>query len=456
MDLRSLSGGDAATERIFTPAALVRQMLAFERALAWACADAGLMPAEAAGRIDAAAGDGSWIDVGEVLRGAQSTGTPVIPLLAALRARLDPEDAAQVHLGATSQDVVDSAVMLQVSEGLAALEGDLRRIAAVAAALASQHRATPMIGRTLLRHAVPISFGLRAARWLATATRGVRRLQELSARTALQFGGAAGTLLPLGDAAADVEAALGRRLGLTVPELPWHAERDRLADLVGGVGVLAGAVGKVAGDLLLLSQEEVGEVAFEAGGGSSAMPHKRNPVDPIYAATAARLSAGAVSTFLHAMNQEHERAAGGWQAEWVLVADAFRSSGACLHRVAAAVEQLSVDPERMAANLASSAGLVSSEALASALAPHMGGAAARALTSELIRTAASTRAHLATVAARDERVTAALGDDLDAVFDPTQGLGSADRFIDRALAAYRELPAGADAGDPAPPRRQTN
>ena len=184
------------------------------------------------------------------------------------------------------------------------------------------------------------------------------------------------------------------------------------------------------------------------------MPHKRNPVDVIYAATAARLSAGAVSTFLHAMNQEHERAAGGWQAEWVLVADAFRAAGACLHRVAAALEQLSIDPERMAANLASSAGMVSSEALAYALAPHIGGAPARALTSELIRTAASSGAHLATVAGRDERVTAALGDTLETVFDPTQGLGSAGRFIDRTLGAYRGLPAAAGPEDTAPPHRQ--
>ena len=297
-----------------------------------------------------------------------------------------------------------------------------------------------MVGRTLLRHAVPISFGLRAARWLGTAIRALTRLGQLSGQTALQFGGAAGTLVPLGDAAADVETALAARLGLRLPDLPWHAERDRLADIVTGIGVVGGAVGKVARDLLLLSQEELGEVSFGAGGGSSAMPHKQNPVDAVYATTAARLSAGAVSTFLHAMDHEHERAAGGWQAEWVLVADAFRAVGACVFRTATALEHVAVAPDRMAANLTASGGMVSSEALATSLAPHLGAAPARALTAELIRTAAGSGEHLAAAAAREPRVTAALGTDLQAVFDAANGLGSAERFIDRALDAYRALP----------------
>ncbi len=351
-DLRTAVAGGAPTEAVFTPHAFARRILDVEAALAEACGDTGLIGPDVAHRLAAACASLSPEEVDEALTEAARSGTPVLHLLRLVRARLDAADAEHLHRGATSQDVVDTALVLQARDGLDALEADLLRVGRRAAHLTEEHRHTPMAGRTLLRQAVPISFGLKAARWVAVATRSLQALDAARGHLALQLGGAAGTAPGWGPAAAAVEDALGRRLGLAVPDLPWHAERDRFGYIVTTLGVITSVLEKVARDLLLLSIEEVGEISFDStGGASSAMPHKRNPVDAVSVSTAARLARGAVVTYLHAMDQEQERAAGGWQAESVVLSDAFRSAGACTHRLAAALDAVEVHPERMAENL---------------------------------------------------------------------------------------------------------
>src|SRR5579885_1906814 len=310
----------------FSPEAHIRKMLAFEAALAQAEARAGIIPAEAALSI-AACCKVELFDVAALYREAATAGTTAIPLVRMLTAQVEGEASRYVHWGATSQDAIDTALMLQMREGLDLLVTDLLSIGTACATLAEQHRHTIMAGRTLLQQALPITFGLKAARWLALVTRQVQVLREHRPRTlAVQLGGAAGTLASLGEQGVQVVALLAEELDLPAPELPWHTERDRIAEIASTLGVVAGAMAKIAGDVALLAQTEVGE-ATEASapgkGSSSAMPQKRNPVDATSAMAAARLAVGVVPVILSAMVQEHERAVGGWQAEWAAIPDLF-------------------------------------------------------------------------------------------------------------------------------------
>jgi 3-carboxy-cis,cis-muconate cycloisomerase len=428
---------------VFSPEAHVRQMLAFEGALARAEAKVGLVPLAAAEAIDAACRSERY-DVVALYREAALAGTPVIPLVRMLADQVGGEAGAFAHVGATSQDAIDTALVLQMREGLDLLTDGLLAAGAACARLAEEHRRTPMAGRTLLQQALPITFGLKAARWLDSATRQARRLREVRERAlALQFGGAVGTLAALGPAGPRVAELLGEELGLPVPALPWHAERDRVADVAAALGVMAGALAKVATDLTLLRQTEVGEVGEEpvAGkGGSSALPQKRNPIDATMALASARLAIGVVPVILGAMAQEHERAAGGWQAEWEAVPRLFRYAAGTVDRVRAALEGLVVDPERMRANLESSGGLIMAEALTMALTPHLGRPEAYRLVREAVERATAAGGDLRQVALADERVRSVLTPEaVEEALDPMRYLGSAEVFTDRALAAYHEL-----------------
>jgi 3-carboxy-cis,cis-muconate cycloisomerase len=301
-----------------------------------------------------------------------------------------------------------------------------------------------MAGRTLLQQALPIVFGLKAARWLALATRQAHALRACRAQSiALQFGGAAGTLAALGDAGMPAAAALAEGLGLPLPDLPWHAERDRVATIAAALGVAAGAMAKIARDLVLLAQTEVGEVseALASGkGGSSAMPHKHNPVDATMALAAARLAIGYVPVVLSAMDQEHERAAGGWQSEWAAIPALFCTTAGAAARVRAALEGLHVDAGRMRANLDSGNGLPMAESLALALAPQLGRPEAQKLVGALSTRAAAEGITLHQAAAADPRVANILAPAaLDHALDPAAYLGSASALIDRALAGYSAL-----------------
>ena len=428
---------------VFSREAHVRQMLAFEAALARAEARAGVIPPDAATAI-AAACRVELFDVPALYREAALAGTPTIPLVRMLTARVAGDAGRFVHWGAPSQDAIDTALVLQMRAGLDLLSDGLLEVGAACASLAERHRRTPMAGRTLLQQALPITFGLKAARWLALVTRQVRRLHELRGEVlVVQFGGAAGTLAWLGEAGMRVTELLAEELGLAVPDLPWHTERDRVAEIAAALGVVAGAMAKIAGDVALLAQSEVGEVSEAAAagkGGSSAMPQKRNPVDATFALASARLAIGAVPVILSAMAQEQERAVGGWQAEWAALPTLFCSTAGAVARVHGAVVGLAVDPDRMRANLERTGGLILAEALTMALAPHVGRPEAYRLVQAACERATTAGVTLRQAALDDEQVRSALPSEaIDRVFDPAAYLGSTDTFIDRALQRYHDV-----------------
>ncbi len=431
-----------ALAAIFAPASHLARILAFEAALARAEARAGIIPHEAAEAI-AAACRVELYDVDALYQGAARAGTLAIPLVQALTARVAEPGRAYVHWGATSQDAVDTALMLQLREGLALIEADLLRLAAACAGLAEAHRATLMSARTLLQQALPMPFGLKAARWLGLAVRQVRALRAQRAALAVQLGGAAGTLAALGERGLEVVELLAEELGLVAPELPWHAERDQTASLAAALGVAAGSMAKIAHDIVLLAQSEVGEVSEASApgkGGSSALPQKRNPVDAVLAQAAARLAQAQVGVIMGAMAHEHERAAGGWQAEWQALPDLARYAGGAVARVADAVAGLEVDAGRMRANLDAGGGLMLAEALTVALAPRLGRPAAQGLVQALCRQAVAAGQTLEQAALADTRVGAVLSPEaVGAALDPAAYLGSASALIDRALKGYHTL-----------------
>jgi 3-carboxy-cis,cis-muconate cycloisomerase len=428
---------------IFAPAAHIQQMLAFEAALARAEAAAGVIPTAAVEPIAAACRRDDF-DSAAIYAEAAVAGAPAIPLVRQLRARVAGDAADYIHWGATSQDAIDSAAMLQMRAGLNLLLADLLAIGARGAALAQAHRRTLQAGRTLLQHALPITFGLKAARWLALVTRQIQALRQVSNQSlALQFGGAAGTLAALGAAGTRVAELLAAELGLPLPDMPWHAERDRVAAIAAAVGIAAGSVAKIAHDIALLAQTEVGELAEAPApgkGGSSALPHKRNPVDAMQALAAARLASGVVPVVLSALAQEHERAIGGWQAEWAAVPDLFRYAAGALAHTRRAVQGLQIDGQRMRANLDLSGGLIMAEALTLALANQIGRAQARQIVEAACDQARAAGISLQQAAHDDPQISAAMPPDaIDRALDPAAYLGSADALIDRALAAYHDV-----------------
>ena len=429
---------------IFSTRTHLEQILRFEAALARAEARASLVPAAAAAEIEAACRL-EHIDVDAIQRDAVHAGTVAIPLVQQLIANTPIAARVYVHWGATSQDAIDTALVLQMRDGLDVLASELRRVAESAAGLAAAHRHSVMPGRTLLQQAVPITFGLKAARWLAAVTRQLRSIQALRGGSlVLQFGGAAGTLAALGTHGDMVARLLGEELGLPVPELPWHAERDRTASIVATLGVTAGIIAKLAGDIVLLAQTEVGEVAEGAtggaGGSSSAMPQKRNPVNAVSATAAAHLAIGIVPVVLSAMHHEHERAAGGWQSEWTAIPDVFKHTVRAASHLGSALASLDVRVDRMRENLAVAAGTLMSESLATALAPRLGRPEAMRLVGELSERALRDGGTLRESAQSDARVASALdAAALDRALDPSAYLGNSEQLIDRALASWHDL-----------------
>jgi 3-carboxy-cis,cis-muconate cycloisomerase len=427
---------------LFSPEALVGAMLRFEAALARAEARAGAIPGPAAEAI-AAACDSEAFDAAAVWREGEAAGTPAIPLVRRLTESVPAEARGWVHLGATSQDVMDTAMVVQSRAALDALGGDLRGLAGACAGLAERYAAAPGPGRTLLQHAVPVTFGLKAARWLTVVARRARSLARIRDELPLQFGGAAGTLAQLGADGPRVATMLGEELGLPVPDLPWHAERDRIAELGAALGITAGVLAKIAGDIVLLSQTEVGEVAEGAGdgaGASSAMPQKRNPVRAVAAVAAARLALGSVTVLLHAGGQEHERAAGAWQAEWEALPDAFGHTARAMAAVRSSVEGLVVDEDRMRRNLGAAGGAIMAEALVTALVPSLGRDAAYAVVGEVTARSIRDGAALVDAAVQDDRVRGALGEaGVRRALDPAAYLGSAEVLVRRAIEGSRDV-----------------
>jgi 3-carboxy-cis,cis-muconate cycloisomerase len=421
--------------------AWLQAMLDFEAALAHGLAAAGLAPAEAADAI-ASKCDAALFDPAEIGRDAGEKGTPVPGLVRALLWQVPDDAARHVHRGATSQDVLDTAAMLVAKRALGPLLDDLAAAADAAALLAEGQRATPAVGRTLLQQALPLTFGLKAAGWLVGLDEVRAELSSVRQRVpALQLGGAVGTLASLGDRGLEVAAEAARRLELPEPTLPWHTLRLRPALLAGALGAAAGVIGKVARDVTLLAQTEVGE-ASEAGGdgrgGSSTMPHKRNPVAAVAAEACAQRMPGLVATMLSAMAQEHERAAGAWQAEWETVSDLLRLTGSAAAWLRESLESLEPDAERMRANLDLTNGLLMAESVATALTDSIGRPKANELLEQASRTAASDGRPLRDVLLELPEVADALGPEgVDAALAPEAYLGVADELIARALQAHR-------------------
>lgn len=343
---------------VFGDAALLSAALLFEAVLAEAQMAEGLIPLEAAEAIVAACAEPP--DIEDLAEAAAHTGTLAIPLVQILRQRVAARHgdavAALVHKGATSQDLADTALMLQAKAGAGLVRDEALRLAQALAALAQAHAATPMLGRTLLQAAQPITFGLKVAGWLQGVDAALARFDaEAAAALRLQFGGATGSLAGLDGKALAVAERLGARLELALPATPWHAQRGAVAGLAGALAILVGTVGKIARDISLMAQTEVAE-AFEpridGRGGSSAMAHKRNPTGCQVALSAALRAPHLAATILSALPQEHERGLGGWQAEGPVLADLFHLAHGALAAMAPVVEELEVDTARMAANLA--------------------------------------------------------------------------------------------------------
>jgi 3-carboxy-cis,cis-muconate cycloisomerase len=378
------------------------------------------------------------------LHEALSAGTSAIPLVRQLTDSVGGEARKYVHWGATSQDVVDTALMLQMRDGLNLLIAGVETICSACAGLAERHRHTLMAGRTLLQQALPITFGLKAARWLALFSRQLCALREQRQQAlAVQFGGAVGTLAALGEHGLYVAQLLAEELELPSADLPWHAERDRIGTIASTPGVLAGSLGKVAGDLILLAQTEVGEVreASRSGkGGSSTMPQKQNSVDAVRARSAAHLALGVVPVILSAMIQEQERAAGAWQAEWTALPQLFCHTASVVEGVQQAIAGLQIDEAQMRANLDMIGGTLMAEALTMALAPHLGRAAAHYLVTTLCTQAVPSGQHLRELALVTQEVRTHLSaSDIAYTFDPANYLGSSESLIERALAFYRTI-----------------
>jgi len=422
--------GAAAVDAASGDDAWITAMLDAERALAVACGRAGLIPAAAAAAIaDACVSLRPAPE--ELAAGAASAATPVPALVAALVRAVPPSAGPYVHFGATSQDIADSAAMLVVFRSLAPVLDDLGACADACAGLAVRHRDTLMAGRTLLRQAAPTTFGLVAAGWL-TALDEVRvhLAAERATQTAAQLGGPVGTRAAFGVHGGEVAALFAAQLGLAEPPLPWHTDRTRITRIAAALGTAAGALGKVARDTALLGQDEIGEAAEAAGGHSSAMPHKNNPAHGVIVAANVHRVPGLVATLMSGMVQEHQRAAGAWQAEWASLTELVRAVGGAAAHARELLSGLLIDTDRMQANLAPHSAMLASAAVAQRLAVRLGRTEAHALVAELARSDTG----FAEALRGDERVRDVLTPgEIDALLDPRSVLGSARALVDLAL-----------------------
>jgi 3-carboxy-cis,cis-muconate cycloisomerase len=420
----------------------LQHMLDFEAALARAEAATGVIPASAAEPI-ARACKADGFDLADLAEAATRSGNLAIPLVKALTATVaqaDAEAARYVHWGATSQDVIDTAAMLGLRAGIDALLGDIDRAIAGFATLARQHRSTAMVARTWLQHALPMPFGLKLAEYAAALHRSKLRLQRTRQETlALQFGGAAGTLAALGDKGLIVAEQLAQNLGLPLPDAPWHTHRDRFAEAASVLAILTGTCGKIARDVSLMMQTDVAE-AFEPSGegrgGSSTMPHKRNPVAAATALAAATMAPNLAATIFAAQVQDHERSAGPWHAEWPTLPTLLLVTSGALAAIVDIAEGLEVDVARMRANLDSTGGLIMAEAVTMALAEKLGKRDAHHLIEAASKKAVAEKKHLRDILADDSQVTALLGGDgLAKLFEPMAYQGASQALIDRLLAS---------------------
>ncbi|VVO86775.1 3-carboxy-cis,cis-muconate cycloisomerase [Pseudomonas fluorescens] len=433
---------------VFCDQGRVQAMLDFEAALARAEAKVGLIPQTAVAPIEAAC-RAEHYDFAALAEAIATAGNSAIPLVKALGKQIATtaaEAERYVHLGATSQDVMDTGLVLQLRRALELIEGDLSQLGETLSTQARRYVATPLAGRTWLQHATPVTLGMKIAGWLGAVTRSRQRLQELKPRLlVLQFGGASGTLAALGTQAMPIADALAAELHLTLPDQPWHTQRDRLVEFGSVLGLIAGSLGKLGRDISLLMQTEAGEV-FEPSapgkGGSSTMPHKRNPVSAAVLIGAATRVPGLLSTLFSAMPQEHERSLGLWHAEWETLPEICCLVSGSLKQALLVADGLEVDAERMARNLDLTQGLVLAEAVSIVLAQRVGRDTAHHLLEQCCKRAVAEQRHLRAVLGDEPQVTAELSAaELDHLLDPANYLGQSRTWVERAVAEHSALTA---------------
>jgi 3-carboxy-cis,cis-muconate cycloisomerase len=420
---------------LFSDESILKAMLAFEVALAHAEASLRIIPATAAETIESATRT-EFYDGETIAAASQRSGTVSIPFVKALTEqvrKIDASAAGFVHWGATSQDVADTAMILLLREAREILESDLARLESSLRHLSQAHATTVMLGRTLLQAAVPTTFGLKVAGWLGAVRRDHARLSDAFEESLiLQFGGAGGTLASLEDKGIDVGQAMARELSLSYPDAPWHTHRDRLAALMCAMGVLVGSLGKMARDISLLTQNEVAEVAEPAAkgrGGSSAMPHKQNPVGCTLTLAAAYRVPGLVGTFLSSMVQEHERAAGGWQSEWATISSIVQQTGLAVASMSDVAEGLTINAEAMRVNLNATRGTIFAERATLMLSEKIGRDAASSFVNRAIEESASKGQNFVDALAAIPEVRAALNATaLQDLRSPENYLGVSERF----------------------------
>jgi 3-carboxy-cis,cis-muconate cycloisomerase len=422
-------GSSALAAEAFSDGATLRHMLRFEAALAQAAAEAGLIPRRCAPAIVKAC-DPSFYDPVSLADAARRTATLTVPVVKALTeevAKRDADAAGYVHWGATSQDVIDTAMVLQLGEALPPLLKELDAIVAAFSGLARRHRRTPMLGRTLLQPATPIALGQKIAGWASDIARAARRLEASFRDTqVVQFGGASGSLSALGDKAEPVMVSLARRLKLDLPAGPWFTQRVRVAALAQDAALVVGALAKAARDISLMMQIEVGEAAEPSGpgrGGSSTMPHKRNPVGAALVLAAAGRAPMLAATIVSALPQEHERALGGWQAEWPTLAALIETLASAVQAMHEVAPGLAIDPDAMQANMDATEGAVLAERATFLLAEKMGKQKAGKLVEEAL--------------AKGGPFVEALGQLDKELSDEAALLGYSPKFVDRLLAEVR-------------------
>ncbi|MDQ0585860.1 3-carboxy-cis,cis-muconate cycloisomerase [Streptomyces rishiriensis] len=429
--------------------AWLQAMLDAEAALARAQARCGTVPAQAAAAITAAA-RADLLDLRELALAARETANPVVGLVKALTAVVAqrcPQAAEYVHRGSTSQDVFDTGAMLVAQRALRLITADLRTVAQALAALAAAHRDTVMAGRTLALHAVPTTFGLKAAGWRQLVLDAAERLERVAGTLPVALGGAAGTLAGYlqyaghdADPAAlpgELGAAFADETGLSAPVLPWHALRTPVADLGAALAHTTGALGKIAADVLVLTRTEIGEVAEGAvagRGASSAMPHKRNPVLATLIRSAALQVPALATVLMQCLPTEDERSAGMWHAEWQPLREALRLTGGAAHTAAELTRGLTVHPQRMRANLKATGGQLLTERVSAVLAPRIGKTAARELLTQASLLASRTGLPLADVLGQTPQLAGVLSpEEVATLLDPAGYTGAAGPLVDRAL-----------------------
>jgi 3-carboxy-cis,cis-muconate cycloisomerase len=431
-----------AMRQVFSDRHRLQCMLDFEAALARALVESGIASKSVIAPIESQC-RAELFDMESLARATALSGNVAIPMVKSLTelvAKTDPQAASFVHWGATSQDAIDTGLVLQMREALDFLDRDLASLSTSLARLAEAHKSTLIAGRTWLQQGPPVTFGLKVAGWLDAVERHRERLSHARKQVlVLQFGGAVGTLAAVGDRGLELAAALAHGLKLDLPEVPWHSHRDRLAEVAASLGLLVGSLGKIARDISLMSQTEIDEVIEPSGpgrGGSSTMPHKRNPVGSAVILAAALRVPALVSTVLTAMVQEHERGLGGWHAEWETLPEIFRLAAGALARTNEIVAGLEVHPGKMSRNLNVTRGLVLAEAVAFALRERLGKEKSHKIVEEAARRAVKDGRDFADVLLSSPDVSSHISRaELSRLLDPANYLGSAEEMTEKVLSA---------------------